>query len=171
MKNPDVHLISMVNIDGKEYIVDGGYAAPFLKPLPRDLNTEIVINSGNDKYIVNPKDENGRTKVEQFCNGELMHWYTAKPQLRKIEEFRNVIEDSYTDHSTFMNALRITSFSENGSIALKNLTLTETTGSNTSTIKIKRKEIPAVALEKFGMPEHLVKEALENIKELKDIYD
>ena len=171
MKNPDVHLISMVKIDGEEYIVDGGYAAPFLKPLPRDLNTELVINSGNEKYIINPKDENGRTKVEQFCNGELMHWYTAKPQLRKIEEFRNVIEDSYADEATFMNALRITSFSENGSIALKNLALTETTGNSERTIKIKSTEVPAVAFKKFGVQEHLVKEALESIKELKDIYD
>ncbi len=171
MKNPDVHLISMVNIDGVEYIVDGGYAAPFLKPLQRDLSTEFVISNGNEKYIINPKDENGRTKVEQFCDGELKHWYTAKPQPRKIEEFRNVIEDSYTDDATFMNALRITSFSENGTIALKNLTLTETVGNSTNTIKIKREEVPAVAFKKFGMPQSLVKEALESIKELKDIYD
>lgn len=171
MKDPDVHLISMVSVDGEEYIVDGGYAAPFLKPLPRELNTEFVINSGNEKYIINPMDENGRTKVEHYDNNELKHWYTAKPQPRKIEEFRGVIEDSYTDDSTFMNALRITSYSENGSIVLKNLALTETIGSNTSTIKIKRNKIPVVAFEKFGMPEHLVKEALESIKELKDIYD
>ena len=37
MKNPDVHLISIVTIDEKEFIVDGGYAAPFFDPLPRDL--------------------------------------------------------------------------------------------------------------------------------------
>jgi arylamine N-acetyltransferase len=171
MKNPDVHLISMVKIDAREYIVDGGYAAPFLKPLPRNLKTDYIIRNGNEKYIVKPKDENGRTKVEHYEYNELRHWYTAKPQPRKIEEFRSVIEDSYTDDSTFMNALRIASFSDNGSMTLKNLTLAETTGTGTRTIKIKRDEIPSVAAEKFGMPEYLVKEALENIKELKDIYD
>ena len=171
MKNPDVHIISMVKIDAKEFIVDAGYAAPFLKPLPRDLKTDYTIKLGNEKYIVKPKDENGRTKVEQYSENELQHWYTAKPQSRTIDEFRKVIEDSYADDATFMNALRITSYSENGSIALKNLTLSETTGKNTHTIKITRNEIPAVVQEKFGIPEYLVREALESIKELKDIYD
>jgi arylamine N-acetyltransferase len=171
MKNPDVHLISMVKIDAREYIVDGGYAAPFLKPMPGDLKTDYIIRNGNEKYLVKQKDENGRTKVEHYDNNELRHWYTAKPQPRKIEEFRSVIEDSYADDATFMNALRITSFCENASIALKNLMLTETTATSTRTIKIKRDEIPTVALEKFGMPKFRVKEALESINELKDIYD
>jgi arylamine N-acetyltransferase len=171
MKNPDVHLISMVKIDAREYIVDGGYAAPFLKPLPMDLKTDYIIRNGSEKYLVKPKDENGRTKVEHYDDNELKHWYTAKSLPRKIEEFRSVIEDSYADDATFMNALRITSFSENGSIALKNTTLTETIGDSTHTTKIKRDEVLAIALEKFGMPENFVKEALESIKELKDIYD
>ena len=58
MKNPDVHLINIVTIDKHEFIVDGGYAAPFLIPLSRDLKTDFVINSGNEKYIVKPKDQN-----------------------------------------------------------------------------------------------------------------
>ncbi len=171
MKNPDVHLISMVKIDGKEYIVDGGYAAPFLKPLPRDLNTDYVLRNGSEEYIVKQKDESGKTRVEQHYNGELQHWYTAKPHPRNIEEFRTVIEDSYADDATFMNALRITRFSENGSAALKNLSLTDTNSEGTRTIKIKRDDIPSVVMEKFGMPESLVKEAVESVKELKDIYD
>ncbi len=171
MKNPDVHLISMVKIDAQEYIVDGGYAAPFLKPLPRDLKTDYIINNGNEKYLVKPKDENGRTKVEQYFNGELLHWYSAKPQPRKIDEFRKVIEISYADDATFMNALRITRFSGSGSLILTNLLLTKINDSKSSTIKIARKEIPCVVQEHFGMPGNLVLEAIENLKELRDIYD
>jgi len=171
MKNPDVHLISMVKIDEHEYIVDGGYAAPFLKPLPRDFPGEYVISTGRDKYIIKPKDENGRTKVEQYYDGKLKHWYRAKLQPRKIDEFRKVIEDSYADDAIFMNALRITHFSENGSLVLKNLFLTETNGLESETIEITRKEIPAVVREKFGMPEELVREAVSGLKELRDIYD
>src|SRR5512146_169462 len=37
MSAPDVHIVSMVRVDGREYIVDAGYGAPFLAPLPRDL--------------------------------------------------------------------------------------------------------------------------------------
>src|SRR3972149_2878377 len=46
MKNPDVHLISIVKIDEHEYIVDGGYAAPFLKPLSRDFPGDYIISIG-----------------------------------------------------------------------------------------------------------------------------
>jgi arylamine N-acetyltransferase len=171
MKNPDVHLISIVNIDGKEYIVDVGYAAPFLKPLPRDLKTNYVLKRGNEKYIVKTKDKKGKTEVEQYYNNKLQHWYTAKPQPRKIEEFRNVIENSYDDDATFMNAIRAVRFTENGSVSLKNFMLTETNGTNVITTKISRYEIPGAVFEKFGMPENLVKEALESIKEIKDIYN
>ena len=171
MKIPDVHLISIVKTDGNEFIVDGGYAAPFLKPLPRDFYTDFVISLGDEKYIVKPKDEKDRTKIEQYSGNKLQHWYTAKPQPRKIEEFRKVIEDSYTDDSTFMNEIRIVRFNENGSVSLRNFMLTETTGASVQTVKVNRDELPAVAQEKFGMPESLVKEALDSVKEIKDIYD
>jgi arylamine N-acetyltransferase len=171
MKNPDVHLISIVTIDGHEFIVDGGYAAPFFSPLLTDLTEDSVINFGEEKYIIKPRDENGRTKVEQYINGELQHWYTANPHPRKIGEFKKVIEDSYTDDSTFMNTIRITRFTENGSLALKNLYLTETVGNNPSTNKILRKDLPDIVQEKFGMPADIITKAISHLKELKDIYD
>jgi N-hydroxyarylamine O-acetyltransferase len=124
MKNPDVHLINIVDIDGQEFIVDGGYAAPFLTPLPRDLDTDFIINSDNEKYIVKPKDETGRTRVEQYSDNKLQHWYTAKPEPRKIEEFQKVIEDSYADDAIFMNAVRAIRFTENSSVSLRNFTIT-----------------------------------------------
>lgn len=170
MKNPDVHLISMVKIDDHEYIVDGGYAAPFLSPLPRDLTTDYIISLGSEKYLIKPRDENGGTKVEQYSNGKLQHWYTANPQPRTIAEFRKVITDSYADDAVFMNAIRITRFSENGSYVLKNLMFTETDSSKSLVIKLTRDELPDVVKEKFGMPVNLVTEALAGLKELKDIY-
>jgi len=170
MKNPDVHLISVIIIDGREYIVDGGYAAPFLKPLPRELAEDYIISCGNEKYFVKPKDEKGRTKVEQYYNGELQHWYTANPQPRKIEEFNKVIKDSYADDAIFMNTLRITLFSENGSLALKNLQLTENTDTKSSANEIPRKDVPKIIQEKFGMPADIVEKAIINLKELKSLY-
>lgn len=171
MKNPDVHLISFVKIDNKEYIIDGGYAAPFLKPLPRNLKEDYVITLGYEKYLVKPQDDFGETKVEQHFEGKLQHWYTAKPKERKIEEFRKVIEDSYSNGAVFMNAVRITRFSETGSMVLKNLDLTETTGNNCTTRKIDRHDLPAVIQANFGIPSSVVKEAIGHFKELKDIYD
>jgi len=171
MRNPDVHLINIVKIENREYIVDGGYAAPFLHPLSRDLKEDFVITLGNEKYIVKPRDDLGKTKVEQYSDGKLQHWYTAKPQERKIEDFDSVIKDSYSDDAVFMNAIRITRFSDQGSIMLKNLSLIETINNKSSTIKINLEELPSTIQTKFGMPEDLVKRAIGHFKELRDIYD
>jgi len=171
MKNPDVHLISIVKIEYNEYIVDCGYAAPFLNPIPRNLKDDFIITHGNEKYIIKPIDELGRTKVEQYSDGKLQHWYVAKPEERKFEEFRKVIEDSYSDNAVFMNAVRITSYSENGSKVLKNFSFTETVGNEYKTRKINPRELASVIQENFGMPLIVVNEAIGSIKEIKDIYD
>ena len=171
MKNPDVHLISMVSIDNREYIIDGGYAAPFFEPLPRDLDYDFIISYGYEKYIVKPKDEMGRTTVQQYYKNDLQHWYTAKPEERKIDDFRNVIENSYADDAVFMNAIRITKFSENGSLALRNLQITEIIGSIISVSEIPLEIMPNVIQDKFGMPAGKVREAVLRIKKLRDIFD
>jgi arylamine N-acetyltransferase len=171
MKNPDVHLVSIVTVDGSEYIVDGGYAAPFLMPLPRDLEKDYIVALGNEKYIIKPKDEFGRTKVEQHTDGKLQHWYTAKPEEKKIEDFQKVIENSYSDDAVFMNAVRLTKYSENGSKVLKNFSFTETAGNEYKTRKISFHELPTTIQENFGIPLIVVKEAIGSIKEIKDIYD
>jgi arylamine N-acetyltransferase len=171
MKKPDVHLISIVTVEKKEFIIDCGYAAPFFEPLPKDLKVDYIINFGNERYIVKPKDEKGVTKVEQYLNNELQHWYTAKPQPRKIEEFKKVIKDSYSDDAVFMNAIRITKFTGTESLVLKNLQYIEVSGKNSSSLQLRIDEIPEFVEKIFGMPANLVREAAGTIKELKNIYD
>jgi len=171
MKNPDVHIVSMVKIGGRDFIVDGGYAAPFTEPLPGDLKEKYVITFGDEKYILNPRDESGYSKLEQYYKGELKHGYTAKPQPRKIEEFRNVIEDSFRDDATFMNAIMIAKFYANGSLVLRNLALIKTDRNKVTTQRIKRDEIAAAVEKYFGMPRQIVDEAVNELLELKDTWD
>lgn len=171
MKSPDVHIISMVNIENQEYIVDVGYAAPFYEPLPRYLREIFNVSLGNEKYIVKPIDEFGRTTIEQHSDGRLQHWYIAKPETRQIEEFGGVIKDSYSDAATFMNAIRITKFTGSGSLVLKNQYFTETINGNSSTTKINLEDIPLLIQENFEMPLSVVNKAIGHFKELKDIYD
>lgn len=66
MSNPDVHLVSMVNVDEREYLVDVGYAAPFLSPLPRDLATDFIIVLGRDFYVLKPQDAQGSSRMELY---------------------------------------------------------------------------------------------------------
>jgi N-hydroxyarylamine O-acetyltransferase len=171
MKNPDVHLISMARMEGREFIVDGGYAAPFLEPLPRDLHEDYTITFGNEKYILKPKNNDGTSRIEQYMKGELRHWYTVKPQPRKIDEFRKVIKNSYSDNAMFMNSLLITRFFEKGSIVLRNHNLTETMDGKFSTKKILFKDIPGIVYDKFGIRAGIVEKAMSNLKELKEAWD
>ena len=83
MSKPDVHIMNIVSIDGHEYIVDAGYAAPFLVPIPRDLKEDFVIEQGEKKYLIKPQDENHQTKVEMYEQNEFRHSYTAKPESKK----------------------------------------------------------------------------------------
>jgi arylamine N-acetyltransferase len=171
MKNPDVHIVSMVKIEGRDFIVDGGYAAPFTEPLPRDLKENYIITFGDEKYILNPRDESGYSKLEQYYKGELKHGYTAKPKPCKIDRFRNVIEDSYRDEATFMNAVMIARFYENGSDVLRNLTLIRTDRNEVTTEIIQRNEIAAVAEKYFGMSRQIVDEAVNELLKLKDTWN
>lgn len=171
MKNPDVHIISIVKINNNEYIVDCGYAAPFFEPLRRDLSENYILNFGIELYKLKPKDIAGRTKVEQYYDGKLQHWYTAKPMARMIGDFREVIEKSYSDDAVFMNAVRITKFLNSGAIVLKNLSLTEVIGNKSSTINFSLTDLASVIQKKFDMPIDLVERAISHFKELRDIYD
>lgn len=66
MLNPDVHLVSVVSIEQREYLVDVGYAAPFLRPLPRDLTTDHIIVLGRDQYVLKPQDAKGYSHMEKI---------------------------------------------------------------------------------------------------------
>ena len=90
---------------------------------------------------------------------------------RKLDEFRNVIEDSFRDDSTFMNAVMIAKFYENGSIVLRNLTLIRTDRNIVTTQSIRRDEISAVVEKYFGMPRQIAEEAVNELLELKDTWD
>jgi N-acetyltransferase len=57
MSTPDVHMVSVVRIDGHEYLVDAGYAAPFLSPMPLDLSEDYVLHLGRDQYLLKPNLE------------------------------------------------------------------------------------------------------------------
>ena len=66
MTNPDVHMVIMVRVSGQEYLVDGGYAAPFVIPLPRGSRADFVVTLGGDRYVRKPQDSNGFSRLELY---------------------------------------------------------------------------------------------------------
>lgn len=166
MQLPDVHLLSIVEVDYSQFIVDCGYGAPFIEPLPRNISYDYEINFGDEKYILKPKNIDGTSRLEQYYKNELKHFYTVKPLARRQSEFKKVIKDSYADEALFMNNLLITRHSEEYSISLRNFNLTVIEKNKITQKKIDKEKIPEIVNSYFGIPAKLVKAAIYGLKSL-----
>jgi len=169
MSHPDVHVVAMVNAGNREYIVDGGYAAPFFAPLPRDASGDVVIEHGNERYVLSPPDARGASRLSLYRDGVLKHGYTAKPGPRRIEEFEPVIAGSFRPAATFMNAVVVTRFGVDRSIVLHNRTLIESRGTTTSLEEVGDREGVIAAIERhFGIPRAISAQSLPDMERLDD---
>jgi arylamine N-acetyltransferase len=172
MSSSDVHIVSVVRLQRREYLVDVGYAAPFYVPLPRDLETDHVVEFGTTRYVLHPRDERGRSRMDLLRGGERIHGYVAKPEPRVLEHFEGVIRDSYRDTATFMNAVVVERFFPGRSVRFHNLSLTISTVDDTTvTMLADEEDLVAAVVEHCGMPGEMVREAMEGVSLTGDIYD
>jgi len=172
MLNPDVHLVSVVSIEQREYLVDVGYAAPFLSPLPRDLTTDYVIVLGRDQYVLKPQDAQGCSQMELYRNRSLKHSYSVNPVPRQIQEFDHIIVDSYREDSTFMNALLMARFFPDRSLVLYNLTVIESQGTvSRSQSLASRDELVQAAYEYFTIPKEFTMDVVKDIGQFDDAWN
>jgi N-hydroxyarylamine O-acetyltransferase len=164
MSAPDVHLVNLVTVDGRRYLVDVGYAAPFLEPFPLDLDHDQHIVWGRERYVLKPLDAAGRPRLEVHRDGALKHGYRVNPVPRRIEEFVGVIADSFGDRATFMHALLIARFWPGRSLTLRNLTLVEAQGTDFTLRQIPDPgQLPDVVEEQFGIPAEIARVALDGV--------
>ncbi|MFV2074319.1 MAG: arylamine N-acetyltransferase, partial [Thermoanaerobaculales bacterium] len=171
MSDPDVHIVSMVELDGRQYLVDVGYAAPFFEPLPRDLVGLHEIHFGACRYVLEPRDGQGRSRLRMFRNGELIHCYLAKPEPREIGHFAAVIRDSYRDTATFMNAVVMERFFPGRSVRIHNLILTESTPDGATVTRLAdREELIRTVEHHCRIPADIVRDAIDGISLEGDIY-
>ena len=173
MNEPDVHLVSMVTVEGRDFIVDAGYGAPFFQPLPRDLDRDHVIDFGRCRYVLHPRDEEGRSKLEMFRDGVPIHGYLAKPEPRSSAHFGPVIADSFGPGAAFMNTVVIERFTpDRGSIRIHNLKLTETPpdGRPTTSEFADLEELIDAIEDRFNIPVDIVRTAVAGINLDADIY-
>ena len=170
MNTPNAHLTVMVMIHEREYLIDVGYAAPFLTPLPRDLAEDYPIVLGRDRYVLKPQDANGCSRLELYRDGNLKHGYLAKPTPKRIEDFS--ISDSFRADATFMNALLLVRFYPDHSLALHNLTVIESQGATSKIHSLNgRDELGQVIEEHFGIPQGIVMEAVGELSQLNDVWN
>jgi arylamine N-acetyltransferase len=172
MANPDVHMVNLVSVDGREFLIDAGYAAPFLEPLPRDSKQDYVISLGRDRYVLKPRDKKGCSRMELYRDGQLKHGYLAKPIPRQIEDFARVIEDSYNDSATFMNALLLVRLYRNRSVVIHNLSVIQSEGTDFHVHQLTgRDELPMVVEKHFSIPHAIVSEAVAELGEFGDAWN
>jgi arylamine N-acetyltransferase len=171
MSNPDVHMVSMVSVEGQQFLVDAGYAAPFLAPLPRDLAKNHVVTLGRDRYVLNPQDRNGCSRLELYRDGQLKHGYLATPTPKKLEDFEAVITDSFRKDATFMNALLLARFYSDRSVVIHNLDLIESRGARSRIRSLaSRDELVRVIEECFNIPQAVATESVAELGQLKDAW-
>jgi arylamine N-acetyltransferase len=172
MLNPDVHLVSIVNVEQREYLIDVGYAAPFLTPLPRDQKTDHIIILGQDEYVLKPQDARACSRMEFYRDGNLKQSYTVNPLPRQFQEFEHIIADSFREDSTFMNKLLLARFFPDRSLVLHNLTMIESQGSlSKSQILTSRDELIQAAFEYFAIPKEITRDVVKDIGLIGDAWN
>lgn len=171
MSRPDVHLVNIVRLEGREYLVDAGYAAPFLEPLPRDLRTDVEVSLGNDRYVLSPQNATGHSRLTMFREGAARHGYRVNPRPREIGEFKNVIADSFRPDATFLNAVLLVRFTPDSSTVLHNMTRIESRGTlaRTTSFTTVDELIGAIA-QSFAIPEPVSRIALDGLSMRKDAW-
>lgn len=171
MSTPDVHIVNIVEIDNREYLVDVGNAAPFYYPIPLDLQNDYEIIFGRDKYILKPKDKRNYSELQLIRDEKYKHGYIVKPYPRTITEFKTVIENSFRNTATFMNAVLLVKFGKSTSILIHNYSLIEVKDANVKRVQLKDKEelIDQIFL-KFGISKDITKESLSLINNFKDVW-
>ena len=167
MTNPDVHIVNIVTLNRREYLVDVGYAAPFLKPLPRDLGRDHVIALGRDRYVLKPQDEQCRSRIEMYRGSDLIHGYTVNPIPKPIQHFDKVITESFSESATFMNALLLVRFNMDQSVAIHNYNLIESNRSDYQIVALADKdELERTIVDRFAIPRDRVRDVLADMDRL-----
>jgi N-hydroxyarylamine O-acetyltransferase len=167
MTNPDVHIVNIVTLDGREYLVDVGYAAPFLKPLPRDLDRTYVVALGRDRFELKPQDEQHRSRIDMYRDNKLIHGYTVKPIPRPIRHFEKVIAGSFSEDATFMNALLLARFYKDQSVAIHNYELIESKGTDYRIFELEtNRELAHTIVDRFSIPREVVEDVLADMVQM-----
>lgn len=165
MKNPDVHIVNIVNIENREFLIDAGCAAPFSEPLPLDLPNDYIIKFGDDRYIIKPKTNKKQSHLEIYRNEKLVHGYRVNPKTKTINEFRQVIKDSFKESSTFMNALLLTRFDSGNFIIIHNMSIIESSVNLSKNYLINSIEQLTLVINKyFNIPKSIIRESIENLQ-------
>jgi len=165
MSEPNVHTSIRVRLDGRDYHVDVGYAAPLREPIALD-ELPYEVSSGRDRYVFT-QDSRGHEMV-RFTDGARCHGYVVHGPPRLFPFFHPTIMASFEPGRTFMRCLRITRFLEQGGvIELRNrrLLVVSARGARESAVE-SLPELRRAVNEQFRMPRCDVEQAVAMLEQL-----
>ncbi len=170
MRQPDVHLVIVVRLEGRELLVDGGYGAPFLAPIPLDTAEEQVVVLGPDRWVVEPRDAAGCSRLRVYRGGVAKHGYLVRPVARAIEEFAPRIAESFAPEATFRRALLLIRQFPGRSITVHNRDRIDAWGTEGRITRLGREELPRQVEHSFGIPGELVSDALAELSGIQEVW-
>ncbi len=172
MSKPNVHAVIVVRLNGREYLVDVGYGAPFSSPLPRDLDRDVIVEFGRDRYVLRPQDSEGRSAMDHYRDDTRVHGYVVNPRSRPLDDFIDVIRDSYRREATFMNAVVLARFYRDRVVRIRNLSIIESTrDGETETRLLDRDALVDAVRRFFGIPGAIVRFAIDGLDRLVEVQD
>lgn len=167
----DVHAAITVTAGGRPWLVDAGNAAPFLAPLPLDLDCPHELRWGADRWVLRPRDLDGHSTVEVWRGGEHVHGYTLKPGQVTPDSFDRAVRDSFQPRATFMNAVLLVRCFPRRFVRILNLELTRATRARTRTVALAGRAAFVAAVERdIGIPERITAEAIAPIDRFGSVY-
>jgi len=164
MDTPDLHVVVLVELEDRPYLLDAGYGAPFFDPLPLDLEGDLLIPWGHESHRLRPRDGGGRARLEVLRRGGVEPGYLVNPAARSPDHFRAVISGSYRPEAYFMNNVALHRYDRERSVSIRNLLLTEATPDSSRTLTLPGAgELAREVEARFGIAASLVAEALDGL--------
>ncbi len=136
-----------------------------------DLARDLEITWGRDRYVLRPRDELGRSRLDLYQGGKSRHGYLAKPAGRDPAYFRQASVDSFRPDALFMNTFLLRRFEPDRCLTLQNRRLVESTMDRAVVHELAGDaEVVAVARERFGVPAEIVTEVLTVVAAAADLW-
>jgi arylamine N-acetyltransferase len=164
MTNPDVHTSIRVKLDGTEYHIDVGFAAPFREPIRLDRLPQEIPN-GSFRYIFDRCGIGHELSVWRE-ETKVLHYLVHQPA-RDFGFFQKTIVDSYLPGKTFMTWLRLSRFFDDYSVDVTDSILTIHRDGVSRDVKLKNMaEMRAAVNDELRMPRCPVEEAIDVLERL-----
>ena len=163
MGAPDQHLVNVVRLDGRPYLVDVGYGAPLRAPLALDRDAPQRVASGGETYVLHPAaPASGFSRLDHVRGGAVVHGYEVDPRPRRLQEFAGVVAASFRPEAAFLGQLRAVRHGPERSVSLKDFSAGITEDGRTRALVLAgRTELLDFAAAELGLRPALVAAACD----------